>query len=253
MIDGRVATAAGRLARLGFADAERSAGCVERLGDAADELIHLLAATADPDQALAYLADLADRVEDRAELLDDLVDDEELAVRRLVRMLEASECVEIAGTATDPRDAIARITDDVAAVFLDISMPEVDGFAVARRLPPGTVIVFTTAHDQHALRAFEVNALDYLVKPVRADALARALDKLARRRGGQAPREVATGLLWGDSAEPQARASPDRTPSAEEIRGLARRIAPEPAARRTPCPSPAARSRFTHPSHEVVR
>lgn len=113
-----------------------------------------------------------------------VVDDEELAVRRLVRMLEATERVEIAGTATDPRDAIARIGDDIAAVFLDISMPEVDGFAVARRLPPSTVIVFTTAHDQHALRAFEVNALDYLVKPVRADALARALDKLARRRGG---------------------------------------------------------------------
>jgi len=113
-----------------------------------------------------------------------VVDDEELAVKRLVRMLEATERVEIAGTATDPRDAIARITDDIAAVFLDISMPEVDGFAVARRLPPATLIVFTTAYDQHALRAFETNALDYLVKPVRADALGRALDKLVRRRGG---------------------------------------------------------------------
>lgn len=113
-----------------------------------------------------------------------VVDDEELAVRRLVRMLEATGRVEIAGTATDPRDAIARITDDIAAVFLDVSMPEIDGFVVARRLPPGALIVFTTAHDQHALRAFETNALDYLVKPVRAEALDRALDKLARRRGG---------------------------------------------------------------------
>ncbi|HET9989785.1 MAG TPA: LytTR family DNA-binding domain-containing protein [Kofleriaceae bacterium] len=113
-----------------------------------------------------------------------VVDDEELAVRRLVRLLEATERVEVAGTATDPRDAITRITDEIAAVFLDISMPEVDGFAVARRLPPGTLIVFTTAHDQHALRAFAVNALDYLVKPVRAEDLSRALDKLARRRGG---------------------------------------------------------------------
>lgn len=113
-----------------------------------------------------------------------VVDDEELAVKRLVRMLEATGAVEIAGSATDPRDAIARITDDIAAVFLDIAMPEVDGFAVARRLPPATLIVFTTAYDEHALRAFEVNALDYLVKPVRADALARALEKLARRRGG---------------------------------------------------------------------
>ncbi|HEY6034678.1 MAG TPA: LytTR family DNA-binding domain-containing protein [Kofleriaceae bacterium] len=113
-----------------------------------------------------------------------VVDDEELAVKRLVRLLAATDRVDVAGTATDPRDAIARITDDIAAVFLDISMPEVDGFAVARRLPPGTLIVFTTAHDQHALRAFEVNALDYLVKPVRAEDLSRALDKLARRRGG---------------------------------------------------------------------
>lgn len=113
-----------------------------------------------------------------------VVDDEELAVRRLVRMLEATERVEIAGTATDPHDAIARISSDIAAVFLDVSMPEVDGFAVAKRLPPDTVVVFTTAYDQHALRAFEVNALDYLVKPVRAEALGRALDKLARRRGG---------------------------------------------------------------------
>lgn len=114
-----------------------------------------------------------------------VVDDEELAIKRLVRMLEATERVEIAGTATDPRDALARITDDIAAVFLDISMPEVDGFAVAHRLPPATLVIFTTAHDEHALRAFEVNALDYLVKPVRTDALTRALDKLARRRGGQ--------------------------------------------------------------------
>jgi DNA-binding LytR/AlgR family response regulator len=113
-----------------------------------------------------------------------VVDDEELAIKRLVRLLEATDRVEVAGTATDPRDAISRITDDIAAVFLDISMPEVDGFAVARRLPPATLVVFTTAHDQHALRAFEVNALDYLVKPVRAEELARALDKLARRRGG---------------------------------------------------------------------
>ena len=115
-----------------------------------------------------------------------VVDDEELAIKRLVRMLEATARVEIAGTASDPRDAIARISaqHDIAAVFLDISMPEVDGFAVAHRLPPATLVIFTTAHDEHALRAFEVNALDYLVKPVRADALARALDKLARRRGG---------------------------------------------------------------------
>ena len=61
--DGRVATASGRLARLGFVDAERSAACLERLGPHADALVHMLAATADPDQAIDYLAELADRVD----------------------------------------------------------------------------------------------------------------------------------------------------------------------------------------------
>jgi [glutamine synthetase] adenylyltransferase / [glutamine synthetase]-adenylyl-L-tyrosine phosphorylase len=83
MSDGRVATAAGRLARLGFEDAERSAASFDRLGPAASELVHLVAATADPDQAAAYLADLADRVRDRRELVDGLVGDEGTAMRLL--------------------------------------------------------------------------------------------------------------------------------------------------------------------------
>ena len=82
MSDGRIATATGRLARLGFRDAERSAASLDRI-DGGDELVHLLASTADPDQAAGYLADLADRVPDRSELLDTLVDDEGTAMRLL--------------------------------------------------------------------------------------------------------------------------------------------------------------------------
>jgi two-component system LytT family response regulator len=112
-----------------------------------------------------------------------VVDDEALAIKRLARMLEASGRVELAGSATDPADALARIPLlALDAVFLDISMPGLDGFEVARRLPATVMIVFTTAHDEHALRAFEVNAIDYLMKPVRDDELARALDKLDRLR-----------------------------------------------------------------------
>jgi glutamate-ammonia-ligase adenylyltransferase len=80
--DGRIATATGRLARLGFRDAERSAAALDRL-DGADELVHLVATTADPDQAVGYLAELADHAPDRAALLETLVDDEGTAMRLL--------------------------------------------------------------------------------------------------------------------------------------------------------------------------
>lgn len=83
MTSGRVATAAGQLARLGFEDAEGSAGSFARLGPSAGTLVHLVAATADPDQAAALLADLADAVEDRGELISGLVDDEGTAMRLL--------------------------------------------------------------------------------------------------------------------------------------------------------------------------
>lgn len=113
-----------------------------------------------------------------------LVDDEPLALRRLARMLEATGRVEIAGQSTDPEVAVLAITAarDVDLVFLDISMPDLDGFEVCARLPPGVMVVFTTAHDEHALRAFQTNAIDYLLKPIRDDELARALDKLDRLR-----------------------------------------------------------------------
>jgi two-component system LytT family response regulator len=113
-----------------------------------------------------------------------VVDDEALARRRLIRMLEATGRVEVVGDSGDPEDALATIaaTADLDLVLLDIAMPVLDGFEVSARLGPGPMIVFTTAHDQHALRAFQTNAIDYLLKPVREDELARALDKLDRLR-----------------------------------------------------------------------
>jgi DNA-binding LytR/AlgR family response regulator len=110
-----------------------------------------------------------------------LVDDESLALRRLRRLLEDSGRVAVVGSsasAHEARQALAREPVDV--VFLDIEMPRTTGLELAERLPVPPWVVFVTAHDRYALRAFEVNALDYLRKPVARDDLARALDKIAR-------------------------------------------------------------------------
>lgn len=126
-----------------------------------------------------------------------LLDDEALAIRRLSRLLEETGQVEIAGTATDPilgLEEMARRDFDV--LFLDIQMPELDGFAVLERIQgKDPLVVFTTAFNDYALKAFEVNSVDYLVKPVAADQLARALRKIERILGGAAPREPLQSLV----------------------------------------------------------
>lgn len=113
-----------------------------------------------------------------------LVDDEPLALKRLGRLLAATGRVEIAGSAADPEAALAFLSHhDVDVLFLDIQMPGMDGFELLSRLPAQPMVVFTTAYDQYALKAFEVNSIDYLLKPVEAQQLERALKKLERSRG----------------------------------------------------------------------
>lgn len=119
----------------------------------------------------------------RAPLRAFLIDDEPLALKRLARLLEATGRVEIVGRATDPVEGLAAVAAQPPdVVFLDINMPGLSGFQVVERVPPGPMVVFTTAHDEHAVRAFEVNALDYLLKPIEAARLDRALDRVAARR-----------------------------------------------------------------------
>jgi len=116
-----------------------------------------------------------------------VIDDEPLAVKRLARMLEATGRVEIVGRATDPEDGLEQVAAQaVDVLFMDIHMPGLTGFQVVERLPAGPMIVFTTAHDQHAVQAFEVNAVDYLLKPIERERLDRALDRLVERRAGTA-------------------------------------------------------------------
>jgi len=116
-----------------------------------------------------------------------LLDDEELPLLTLERLLSASGRVEIAGSSTDPTKAledIERLRPDV--LFLDIHMPEHDGFAVLSRLSPQPFVVFTTAFEQYALQAFESNSVDYLLKPIEESKLLRALDKLEGRSASAA-------------------------------------------------------------------
>jgi two-component system, LytTR family, response regulator len=131
-----------------------------------------------------------------------VVDDEPLARQRLRRLLEAHARVLLVGECAGGEQAvqaIAELRPDL--VFLDVQMPEVDGFAVLRRtlaehLP---VVIFTTAHDQHALRAFEVHALDYLVKPYKAErfhaSLSRAIAQVSAQASARHLGQAARGVL----------------------------------------------------------
>ena len=121
-----------------------------------------------------------------------LVDDEPLATQGLRLRLEAHEDVEIVATAANGREAIRQIkTHKPDLVFLDIQMPGFDGFSVIQGLmevePP--LFVFVTAYSDHAIRAFEAQAADYLMKPVEEDRLADTLDRvrqrLAEKRGAE--------------------------------------------------------------------
>jgi two-component system LytT family response regulator len=111
-----------------------------------------------------------------------LIDDEPLALERLQRMLVETGRLEIAGQSTDPVRALDEIAElQPAVLFLDIEMPGINGFELVARLPYEPSIVFTTAYDQYALKAFEVSSIDYLLKPIEPEDLARALNKLERR------------------------------------------------------------------------
>ena len=135
-----------------------------------------------------------------------LIDDEPLALRRLARLLESTARVEIVGRATDPAIGLVQMeSQTVDVLFLDIHMPGLSGFDVVKRLPPGPMVVFTTAYDHYAVQAFEANAADYLLKPIEPERIERTLDRLERRRGTP-PRDELRAVL-----ETLARSLPRRS------------------------------------------
>jgi len=138
-----------------------------------------------------------------------IVDDEPLARERLRQLLESEPDIEIAGECADGRSAVEAITNKrPELVFLDVQMPELDGFGVLEaigreRMPE---VIFVTAHDRFALKAFEVHAVDYLMKPFDRQrfqtALHRALDQIKHNQTGELSQRL-TALLA--EVKPQAK------------------------------------------------
>jgi two-component system LytT family response regulator len=111
-----------------------------------------------------------------------LVEDEVEARRNLTDFLDGVGWIEVVGEARDGHEAIEvleRMKPDL--VFLDVRLPEMDGLRVLERLRHAPEVIFTTAYDEHALAAFEIGALDYLVKPFGRERLVKALERIRRR------------------------------------------------------------------------
>ena len=136
-----------------------------------------------------------------------LVDDEAPARKRLKKLLSdesLATLVTSVETAADGVEALEKMGQErFDALFLDIQMPGLDGFEVLERIDPShrPVVVFTTAFDEYAIRAFDANAIDYLLKPVPADRLKEALERIHRSKGKSEEHEdrLAKLLEWMDS------------------------------------------------------
>lgn len=112
-----------------------------------------------------------------------LIDDEPLAIRRLSRLLNETGRAEIVGNTTEPASVVEMLPNlSLDALFLDIQMPDLNCFELLAKLENYPPVIFTTAFDEYALQAFEVNSLDYLLKPIEAARLEAALTKLEKRR-----------------------------------------------------------------------
>jgi two-component system LytT family response regulator len=136
-----------------------------------------------------------------------IADDETLARKFIRRMLKDEPDVEIIGECANGKEAVSMIRNEKPdLIFLDVQMPEKDGFAVLQSIPELPEIIFTTAYEQYAIRAFELHALDYLLKPFDQarfrDAIRHAKERLRSKRDKDVRRQI-NALLQSVEKKPQ--------------------------------------------------
>lgn len=124
-----------------------------------------------------------------------LVDDERLARKELLKLLEAHPVIEVVGEAANAEEALRLINElNPELLFLDIQMPDKTGFQLLEELDSVPMVIFTTAYDEFALKAFEVNALDYLLKPIQPERLADAISKVMEKERSRQAVAHGTGI-----------------------------------------------------------
>jgi len=132
-----------------------------------------------------------------------IVDDEELARHLLREYLIQSGGVEIVAECANGFEAVKSIADHKPdLVFLDVQMPKLDGFEVLELIDPSVAVIFVTAYDQYAMRAFDANAVDYLLKPFSQDRFRKALDRVRQRLGNPAPQQKISATELSAAARP---------------------------------------------------
>jgi two-component system, LytTR family, response regulator len=146
-----------------------------------------------------------------------IVDDEPLARRGIRQLLETEKDFEIAGEAANGREAIStlhKLKPDL--IFLDVQMPLLDGFSFVEKIGAENLpeIVFVTAYDEHAIRAFEINALDYLLKPIDPERFVKTLNRVRERikdaQNKELDEKLITLLKNLDSARGEQETYPER-------------------------------------------
>jgi two-component system LytT family response regulator len=134
-----------------------------------------------------------------------LVDDEQLARQVLREFISAHADLEIAAECTNGFEAVKAVSEQKPdLLFLDVQMPKLDGFEVLELIGNQTAVVFVTAYDNYAIKAFEVHAVDYLLKPFSADRFDAALARAKQRLSGAAPQKPPAAADLAASARPPA-------------------------------------------------
>jgi two-component system, LytTR family, response regulator len=128
-----------------------------------------------------------------------IIDDERLARAELKRLLVPFKDIDVVGEAVNADDAVSKIGElNPDLIFLDIQMPGKNGFEMLEELDSVPVVVFTTAYDEYALKAFDYNAMDYLLKPIEPKRLEDTVKKLVERKRKEATETSGHPILTGD-------------------------------------------------------